>query len=58
MNPPRADGRRCLAVDELEAAGFRRNARGYWELAAQVDEVRARKAARDSAFVSGGQRAR
>lgn len=30
MDPPREDGRRCLDVDELEAAGWRRDRHGRW----------------------------
>lgn len=30
MDPPREDGRRCLAVAEMEERGWKRNARGRW----------------------------
>lgn len=30
MVPSREDGRRCLGVDEMELAGFRRNDHGRW----------------------------
>lgn len=30
MDPPREDGRRCLSVEELEAAGFAQDVRGRW----------------------------
>jgi hypothetical protein len=30
MDPPREDGRRCLATDEMAALGWERNARGQW----------------------------
>jgi hypothetical protein len=30
MDPPREDGRRCLAVDEMEASGWRVDRRGRW----------------------------
>jgi hypothetical protein len=42
LAPPREDGRRCLAVDELEDAGFRQTASGRWELAEQADRARRR----------------
>jgi hypothetical protein len=32
MDPPRDDGRRCLGVDELEAAGWRKDRWGRWHL--------------------------
>lgn len=38
--PGREDGRRCIPVDELEATGFRQNARGRWEIAADADRAR------------------
>jgi hypothetical protein len=34
MDPPREDGRRCLSVEEMEAAQFVRNSRGRWSLSA------------------------
>jgi hypothetical protein len=36
MDPPRTDGRRCLSVEEMEAAQFVRNARGRWSLSKYV----------------------
>lgn len=42
MNPPRQDGRRCLTVDELRAAGFSQNTRGRWGLTADIHRARRR----------------
>ena len=46
MNPPREDGRRCLRVDELHAAGFAQNTRGRWGLVAHMDRAHQRFSAR------------
>ena len=35
-DPPRTDGRRCLSIDEMEAAQFVRNACGRWSLSKYV----------------------
>jgi hypothetical protein len=42
MRPPREDGRRCLAEDELRAAGFAQNSRGRWGLAEEMERARRR----------------
>lgn len=31
MEPPREDGRRCLGLDEIEAAGWRHDRYGRWK---------------------------
>lgn len=41
QDPMVEDGRRCIPTAELEAGGFRRNARGQWEQAARSDRTRA-----------------
>ncbi len=40
MDPPRENGRRCLGVDEFEAKGFVRNARGTWSDAKKLESAR------------------
>ena len=40
MEPPRADGRRCLSVAEMEAEGFVRNGRERWSLATDLVAAR------------------
>jgi hypothetical protein len=52
MNPPREDGRRCLSVSELEAAGMAQDARGRWGLV--KDRERIRRAFSGSNAVNSG----
>jgi hypothetical protein len=40
MDPPREDGRRCLSIAEMEAKGWRRNARGRWADPEAVERLR------------------
>jgi hypothetical protein len=42
MTPPRDDGRRCLAVWEMETRGFVRNAREAWSLSRDLERARGR----------------
>jgi len=42
MNPARNDGRRCLTLDELRAAGFVQNSRGRWGPAQDMERARQR----------------
>jgi hypothetical protein len=42
LDPPAEDGRRCLDVDEVRAAGMEPDARGRWCLVAKAEDARSR----------------
>jgi hypothetical protein len=39
FEPSREDGRRCMDVDEMLAAGMEQDARGRWRIAADAERV-------------------